>query len=146
MVIVLNVFNERKLNSMNLKKKKEYLILTMVSFGIGFIIFGTIAACNKELLEIPWNPFFIVLLYGFGGGILVGGLISGIILFSNFIKNKKLFFKIILCILFPITFILICYIGILSFLPYEIYNFVVIRKLLKVQKKYDAVNKADKES
>lgn len=146
MVIVLNIYNERKWHFMNLKKKKEYLILTMVSFGIGFIIFGTIAACNRELLGIQWNPFLTVLLYGFGGGILVGGLISGIILFSNFIKDKNLFLKIILCILFPITFILICYIGILSFLPYEIYNFVVIRKLLKMQKKCDTVNEADEES
>lgn len=125
---------------MDLKKRKEFLILTIVSLGIGFLMFGSIAACNKELLKIPLNTFLIVLLYGFGGGILVGGLISGIILFSNFIKGKKIIFKIIICILFPITFMLICYIGILSFLPYEIYNFVIIRKMTKDRRRNDATS------
>lgn len=116
---------------MDFQKRKEYFVLTIVCFGMGFIIFGMMAVSNKELLGITFNTCLVLLLYGFGGGVLVGGLISGIILFSNFVKNKKLFFKIIICILFPLTLILICYVGILSFLPYEIYNFIVMKKMSK---------------
>lgn len=116
---------------MNFKKRKEYFVLTILCFGIGFILFGMMAVSNKELLGITFNACLTLLIYGFGGGMLVGGLLSGIILFSNFIKSKKIFFKIIICIFFPITLTLICYIGILSFLPYEIYNFIVMKKMSK---------------
>lgn len=113
---------------MDLKKRKEYLILTIVSFGMGFAIFGGMIAANKELLGITLHIFVALLIYGLEGGLLIGGLFSGIFLFSNFVKHQKLFFKIIMCVLFPITFMIICLVGILSFIPYEIYNFLVLKK------------------
>lgn len=113
---------------MELEKRKEYLIFTIIFWLIGFVIFGGIASANKELLDIPWNTILIMLVYGLGGGLLLGGLVSGIILFSSFFKRQKLLFKIILCIFFPITFMLICLVGIFSFIPYEIFNFICIKK------------------
>ena len=112
---------------MELEKRKEYLIFTITFFCIGVVLFGGLAAAERELLGIQWNIILVILVYGFGGGLLLGGLASGILLFSNFIKRQKLFWKIILCIFFPITFLLICQIGILSFIPYEIYNFICIK-------------------
>ncbi|MDE6674881.1 MAG: hypothetical protein K2K19_08755 [Acetatifactor sp.] len=113
---------------MELEKRKGYLIFTAISFLGGFVLYGGIAAANKELLNIPWNVILVLMVYGLGGGLLLGGLVSGIILFSRFFKHQKLFVKIILCIFFPITFMFICLVGILSLIPYEIYNFMCIEK------------------
>lgn len=109
-------------------KRKEYLILTLSSFGVGFLIFGILAACSKKYLEIPFNDFLAFLIYGLLGGLLIGGLISGIMLFTNIIKRQKLFIKILACVLFPITLMAISYGGILSFIPYGLYNFVVLNR------------------
>lgn len=113
---------------MELKKRKEYLIFTITFSCTGFVLFGGLAAACRELLGIQWNIILVILVYGLGGVLLLGGLASGIILFANFFNHQKLFFKIILCIFFPITFLLICNIGILSFIPYEIYNFICIKR------------------
>ena len=109
-------------------KRKNYLIITLVSFGVGFFLYGILAACVRKYTEIPYNGFVTFLIYGFGGGLLIGGVISGIILFANIIKGQKLFIKILACVLFPITMIVICQGGILTFIPYGIYNFVALKK------------------
>lgn len=113
---------------METRKRKEYLIFTITFWCIGFVIYGGIAAVNRELLHIPWNVIFVILVYGFAGGLLLSGIVSGIILFSIFFKHQKLSRKIILCVFFPITVMLICLIGILALVPYEIYNFRCIKK------------------
>lgn len=134
----VDIFWEKKLDAkkyreyregfMKLKKRKEYVIFTIIFFSIGFSVFGGMTIVCRELLDIQWNAFCVTLVCGLVGGWLLGGLASGIILFSNFFRDQKLFIKIILCIFFPITFILICQIGILSFIPYEIYNFICIKR------------------
>ena len=124
---------------MELEKRKGYLVFTIVFFLGGFVLYGGIAAASKELLDIPWNVILIILVYGLGGGLLLGGLVSGIILFSRFFKRQKLFVKIILCIFFPITIMFICLGGILSLIPYEIYNLMCIKKN-KVKEKIGGKN------
>lgn len=52
---------------MDIKKRKEYFILTTVSFAMGFLIFGMMAVGGKELLGIPFNAWLALLIYGFGG-------------------------------------------------------------------------------
>ena len=113
---------------MELKKRKEYMLFTLVFFCIGFVLYGGISIFGRELLGIQWNMILTVLIYGLCGGLLFGGLVSGIILFSYFFKCQKIFVKIMLCIFFPITFLLICLLGILSFIPYEIYNLICIMR------------------
>lgn len=113
---------------MEYNKRKEYFIFTFIFWGIGFLLFGGMGAVNRELLNIPWNVFLVFMIYGLAGGLLLGGLASGIILFTHFWKRQKLGMKVILCIFFFITFMLICIIGILSFLPYEIYNVIMMKK------------------
>lgn len=113
---------------MEQEKRKEYFIFTSIFWWMGFILFGVMMLVNKEVLNIPLNSFTTFLSYGLGGGLLLGGLTSGIILFARFFKRQKLFVKIMLCIFFPFTFAVTCHIGILSFLPYGIYNFIVMKK------------------
>ncbi len=108
--------------------RKEYLILTSVSFWFWFFTYGTLGAYNREYLKLPFNGYVAFLIYGFGGGLLIGGLISGIILFANIIKRQKLFIKILACVLFPLTLVLIFQGGIWSFIPYGIYNLVALKK------------------
>lgn len=113
---------------MNLEKRKEYFMLTSIIFIIGFLLFGFTATCNSEVLEIPFNKFLVFLIYGLAGGVLVGGIMSGILISAQIIRRQKLIIKIILSIFFPITLILICYIGIFAVIPYGIYNFILLRK------------------
>lgn len=113
-----------------MEKRKEYLLFTLIFCCIGFVLYGGLAAAGKELelLNIPMNTILAILVFGLQGAALLGGLVSGIILFANFFKRQKLFTKIIMCIFFPITFLIICALGILSFIPYEIYNFTCLRR------------------
>lgn len=78
--------------------RKEYLILSSVSFGDGFFLYGILAAYSRESLKLPFNGFVAFLIYGILGGLLIGGIISGIILFANKIKGQKLFIKILACV------------------------------------------------
>ncbi len=51
---------------------------------MGFILFGVMILVHKEVLNIPLNTFTVLLSYGLGGGLLLGGLVSGIILYVSF--------------------------------------------------------------
>ena len=108
-------------------KRKEYFIFTSIFWWMGFILFGVMMV-NKEVLDIPLSTFTVFLLYGLEGGLLLGGLVSGMILFVRFFKRQKLVVRVMLCLFFPVTFAVVCHIGILLFLPYGIYNFVAIKK------------------
>lgn len=117
---------------MEAEKRKEYLIFTITFCCVGFVAYGGLAAANRETLDIPWNVILILLIYGLGGCLLLGGTVSGIILFSNFFKHRTLPVKIICCVFFPITLVLICSIGILTFIPYEIYNFIKMKRKTEI--------------
>lgn len=108
--------------------RKEYLILTSVTFGVDFFLFGILAACSSEYIKFPFNGFVTFLIYGFMGGLLFSGVTSGFILFTNIIKRQKLFIKILACVLFPLTLALIFQGGILTLIPYGIYNLVVMNR------------------
>lgn len=113
---------------MGREKRKEYFIFTNIFWWIGFGVYGGLAVINKDLLKIPLNIFWIVLISGLAGGLLLGGVVSGIILFSRFFKRQVLLVKIILCIFFPFTIMCIFYVGIFLFFPYGIYNFITLKK------------------
>lgn len=110
------------------EKRKEYFLLTLTSFLSGFLIFGILAVCGREYLKVPFNSLLTFLIYGLLGGLLFGGMISGILLFGRIIKRQKLFVKVIACVFFPLTLELICQGGILFFVPYGIYNYISMRK------------------
>ena len=119
---------------MDLKKRKNYYIFTNIFWWAGFILYGGMAVIGKESLGIPWNTFLILLVYGLGGGLLLGGLVSGILLFGGFFKRQSLFLKVVLCVFSPITVIIFWEAGIFSLVPYGIYNFFILRKIQKNQK------------
>lgn len=87
--ITICVANQRRRNGDLYGTRKTKRIFNFYNYFwlIGFVIFGGIASANKELLDIPWNTILIMLVYGLGGGLLLGGLVSGIILFSSFFKR-----------------------------------------------------------
>ncbi len=113
---------------MEMEKRKKYALFTSVFWVVGFLIYGEMAAANRELLHIPWNTATVFLIYGLVGGLLLGGLVSGILFFTRLFQRQKTVTKILLCICFPITFMLSCLIGILSLIPYGIYNIIMIKK------------------
>ena len=111
-----------------MNKRREYLLYTLIAFSIGFIIYGMLAVIARNQINYPFSPIIGFFLYGFQGGILIGGFLSGILLFTSFIKTKKQLIKILSIILFPITFIVIVQVGIISFIPYWIYNLIQLNK------------------
>ena len=115
---------------MGVEKRKKYALFTSIFGVIGFIIYGGMAAAYRELLHIPWNVVSVILIYGLGGVLLLGGLVSSIMLFSDFFQHRKSGTKILLCIFFPLTFMLICLIGSLSLIPYGIYNLIMIKRTM----------------
>lgn len=119
---------DKNRNFIKIAKRKEYFIFTSIFWWIGVVLYGGLAVAGKDILEIPLNFFWVILISGIGGGLLLGGLVSGIILFSRFFKRRTMSVKILLCVLFPFTIICIAYVGIFLFFPYGIYNFVVWRK------------------
>lgn len=105
-----------------MNQRKQYLLYSSVAFGVGFVIYGLLALAGRDALDYPFNPFVGFLLYGFLGGLLIGGLLSGILLFARIIKMEEQVIKVLAIILFPITFCVIALGGIISFIPYWIFN------------------------
>ena len=64
---------------------------------------------------------------GFGFSILV----STIILSMNFFKKRGTGFKVLASILWPLTFGICVWVGMLAYIPYQIYNIVKIVHLTR---------------
>ena len=111
--------------------RKHYALLTSVMFGIGGAGYGLMAVIGRELLEIPYGPAACFAIYGAMGGVMTAGMLSGILLFVRFIKNRKTYVKVICVVFFPLTIIGIVYVGVLTYIPYTIYNTVLLRKIEK---------------
>jgi hypothetical protein len=105
----------------------EYFACTVTLFVVAFILYGCIGSMGNDMIlgsDKLWRFFGFGMLGGYG----FSSILSGIILFSRFITKKDLRFKILSCALFPITFGVICYVGVFSFIPYSIYNLVKMVK------------------
>ena len=72
--------------------------------------------------------------FGCLGGFGFSVIVSTIILSVGFFRKRGLVFKIIASVLWPITFGICVYVGILSYFPYQIYNFVKIIKLTRAER------------
>ena len=113
--------------------RREYTIIISSAFIMGFIIYGIMATVTKEELNVPLPHFVFFLKSGLMGGLLIGGIISGILLFTSFLKKKSTGFKVLCVVFFPLTFACICYVGILGGIPYYIYNIKMQNKRNKVE-------------
>lgn len=106
------------------KQRIEYLASTISVLVAGFLIYsllGSVEPINGSRL----HSFF---LFGLLGGVGFSAILSTVILSVRFISKKSLVFKIAASVLWPVTVGCCVYVGILSYLPYEIYNIVKIVK------------------
>ncbi len=74
------------------------------------------------------------LLFGCLGGFGFSAIVSTIILSVGFFKKLELKFKIIASLFWPITFAVCLYVGILSYIPYQVYNIVWLISMAKKEK------------
>lgn len=103
------------------QQRKFYAVIVGILFGLGMILYGGIAY---------FNDLTTVILFGILGGILLGGLASGIILFGRYMKQRRSTALIVLaCVLAPVTMFVIMAVGMYGVIPYYIYNLVVIKRI-----------------
>lgn len=116
------------------KNRIEYLVCTLSILVTGFIIYGLIASQQPLINESKLQSF---LLFGCLGGFGFSAMVSTIILSAGFFKKRGLAFKAIASVLWPVTFAVCVYIGICSYIPYQIYNIVKIVSLTREEQQKD---------
>ncbi|MBQ6706233.1 MAG: hypothetical protein IJN07_01820 [Clostridia bacterium] len=116
---------------MTKRNRIEYLVCTLSVVVIGFIIYGLIASQQPLINESKVQSF---LLFGCLGGFGFSAIVSTIILSVGFFRKRGLVFKIIASVLWPLTFGICVYFGILYYIPYQIYNIVKIIKLTRAER------------
>lgn len=99
-----------------------YAAVTFTMFLVGDLLYGSIVLLSPA--TIPFHRLLGTTFAGLMGGYLLASILSGILLFTTFMRRLSLVWKIIATALFPITCIVIVYGGFFSCLPYGIYNFV----------------------
>ncbi len=122
---------------MTKKNRIEYLVCTLLVVITGFVIYGLVASQQPLINESKLQSF---LLFGCLGGFGFSAIVSTIILSVGFFRKRGLVFKIIASVLWPITFGICVYVGILSYIPYQIYNLVKIIKLTRAERESENYN------
>ncbi len=110
---------------MTRKSRIEYLITTLCVLFTGFIIYGLVGSIEPLIND---NKLLSFLAFGCLGGFGFSMIVSTIILSVNFFSKRKTSFKIVAACLWPITFACAVYVGIVFYIPYQIYNIVEIIK------------------
>ena len=116
---------------MTKKNRIEYLVCTLSVVITGFVIYGLIGSQHTLINESKLQS---LLIFGCLGGFGFSAIVSTIILSVGFFRNRGLVFKIIASVLWPITFGICVCVGMLSYIPYQIYNIVKIIKLTRVER------------
>ena len=114
---------------MTKKNRIEYLVCTLSVLVTGFVLYGFVGSIEPLINESKLQSFF---LFGCLGGFGFSAVVSAIILSVGFFRKRGLVFKIVASVLWPITFAACVYAGILSYIPYQIFN---IAKLISMTKK-----------
>lgn len=99
------------------KQRQRYLIIVSIFIILGMILYGLLAAV--------FALFSCAFLYALLGGIMFGGIASGIILFSRYMTQKSTAFKVLSYVLFPITLSIVSIVGYITLLPYYISNLII---------------------
>lgn len=116
---------------MNKRQRIEYLISTMCVVFSGFLLYGILAYNQPLLNDDKWLSFFV---FGLIGGFGFSICLSAILLSIGYFRKRGLVFKIIAALLWPLTFGICFYVGVLFYLPYQIYNIIKIVQLHKDEK------------
>ena len=113
---------------MTKQNRIEYLVCTLSVVVTGFVIYGFVGSTEPLINGSKLQSF---LLFGCLGGLGFSALVSTIILSVGFFKKCGFKFKIVASVLWPVTFAVCVYVGVLSYIPYQIFN---IAKLISVMK------------
>lgn len=108
---------------MERKERIEYLISTLCVAVTGFIIYGFL---GSTLPIRDWTKLQKFVYWGLLGGVGFSMMLSSILLAVRFFKKKSTVFKTVAALLWPITFFCVVYVGVFSYIPYQIYNIVKI--------------------
>ena len=117
---------------MTKKNRIEYLFCTSSVVVTGFVIYGLVGSMEPLINESKLQSF---LLFGCLGGFGFSAVVSTIILSVGFFKKRGLVFKIVASVLWPITFAACVYAGMLSYIPYQIFNIIKLISMAKEEKK-----------
>ena len=117
---------------MTKKYRIEYLVCTLSIAITGFIIYGLLGSIDPLINGSKLKSF---LFFGCLGGFGFSAIASTIILSVGFFKKRGLRFKVVASALWPITFGACVYAGMLSYIPYQIFNIVKLVSILKGEKK-----------
>ncbi len=116
---------------MTKKNRIEYLVCTLSVLITGFIIYGLIASFSPLINESKLQSFLI---FGCIGGFGFSSIVSIIIISARYFKKRGFAFKVAASVLWPITFAVCVYVGILIYIPYQIFNIVKIITISKEEK------------
>ena len=110
---------------MSKRKRLEYFIITACVLLSGFIIYGLVGSIQPVINDSKIISFFA---FGALGGSGFSMILSSIILCARFFQKRGLAFKIVAAVLWPITFACCFYVGFLMYVPYGIYNIIMLIK------------------
>ena len=117
---------------MTKKNRIEYLVCTLSVMVTSFVIYGLVGSIEPLINESRLQSF---LLFGCLGGFGFSAILSAIILAVRFFKERGLKFKIVASLLWPITFAASVFAGMVSYIPYQIFNIVKLVSAVKEEKK-----------
>lgn len=106
---------------MTYKERKNYLLYVSVAFLVGAVIYGSLALFGINYDPVGFvqqNKFTLFLFSILGGGYLISSVLSGILLFTRFIKNQAQLIKILAIVFFFIRFYIIVLVGCFATIPY----------------------------
>lgn len=106
---------------------KKYIIRAVSMFAALFLISALIVFSLNGRGSMEFE-FPHLLLLALAGAIIPCGSFTGFVMVFTEIKKLTKFWKIAICIFFPVTLAVITMLGILSFLPYTVYSLAVIIK------------------
>ena len=125
---------------MTKKNRIEYLFCTLSVVVTGFFVYGLVGSIEPLINESKFQSF---LLFGCLGGFGFSALVSTIILAVGFFKKRGFVFKIVASVLWPITFAVCVYVGIFSYIPYQIFNIIKLVSMIKEEKKVTSLKTSD---
>ena len=108
---------------MSKRKRLECLVVTASVFLSSFIIYGLVGSVQPLANNNKTLSFFVL---GALGGFGISAVVFAIILASNFFQKRGLVFKIVAAILWPITLACCFYVGVFMYIPYGIYNVIML--------------------
>jgi len=104
------------------KMRRDYFWSTLAMFLSVSAVYGLLVGTDPNFGTNIWQVIGIGCACGYG----FTSLVHGTIMFIRWISRRGLAAKILCGLFFLLSFAAIVYVGIFSFLPYGIYNLVML--------------------